>query len=156
MPTLDDLPTLAQIAVPTGDDLFPIYDLTATGSSKVRKVSLNQINGLSATDFTLLNVNTPTASVTVATRMLRITGTLANIGIVTASIPVPSGALRDVIVQYFSAGAGGTGRLTLNITGSGANIITSAAAAAVPSLTDITSGTTLRLLSDGTNWYRTH
>jgi hypothetical protein len=156
MPTLDDLPILAQIALPTGDDLFPIYDLTATGSSKVRKVSLNQINGLSATDFTLLNVTTPTASVTVATRMLRITGSTGNTGIVTASIPVPSGALRDVIVQYFSAGTGGTGSVTLNITGGGTNLFTSAAAAAVSSLTGITSGTTLRLLSDGTNWYRTH
>jgi hypothetical protein len=36
---------------PTGDDLLPIYDLTATGSSKVRKVSLNQINGLNANDL---------------------------------------------------------------------------------------------------------
>lgn len=155
MPTLDDLPTLAALT-PTGDDLFPIYDLTGTGSSKVRKVALNQINGLSASDLTVSNVTTATASITAATRMLRITGTSNNTGIVTVSIPVPSGAIRDIIVQYFSAGTGGTGSVTLNITGGGANIFTSAAAAAVSSLTGITSGTTLRLLSDGTNWYRTH
>jgi hypothetical protein len=152
MPTLDDLPTLAQ-AVPTGDDLFAVYDLTATGSSKVRKVALNQINGLSASDLTVSNVNTTTASITAATRMLRITGTSLNTGAVTVSIPVPSGAIRDIIVQYFSAGAG---TVTLNITGGGANIFTSAGASAVASVTNIASGTTLRLLSDGTNWYRTH
>lgn len=40
MPTLDDLPTLASVnAGFSSDDLLPIYDLTATGSSKVRKVS---------------------------------------------------------------------------------------------------------------------
>lgn len=153
MPTLDDLPTLAP-AVPTGDDLFAVYDLTGTGSSKVRRVSLNQINGLSASDLTVSSVTTATASITAATRMLRITGTSGNTGIVTVSIPVPSGAIRDIIVQYFSAGAGGS--VTLNITGGGTNIFTSAAAAAVASLTGIASGTTLRLLSDGTNWYRTH
>jgi hypothetical protein len=153
MPTLDDLPTLAQ-AVPTGDDLFAVYDLTATGSSKVRKVALNQINGLSASDLTTTSVATATASITAATRMLRITGTSGNTGIVTVSIPVPSGEIRDIIVQYFSAGSGGS--VTLNITGGGTNIFTSAAASAVASLTGITTGTTLRLLSDGTNWYRTH
>ena len=153
MPTLDDLPTLAALT-PTGDDLFPIYNLTGTGSSKVRKVSLNQINGLSASDLTVSSVTTATASITAATRMLRITGTSGNTGIVTVSIPVPSGAIRDIIVQYFSAGTGGS--VTLNITGGGTNIFTSAAAAAVASLTGIGTGTTLRLLSDGTNWYRTH
>lgn len=51
MPTLDDLPTLSQ-AVPTGDDLFAVYDPTATGSSKVRKMSFNQLGGLSADSVT--------------------------------------------------------------------------------------------------------
>jgi len=155
MPSLDDLPTLASVT-PTGDDLFPIYDLTADGSSKVRKVSLNQINGLSAADLTVTSVATATASITAATRMLRVTGTTGNTGIVTVSIPVPSGAIRDIIVQYFSAGTGGTGTVTLNITGGGSNIFTSGSATAVSSITSIASGTTLRLLSDGTNWYRTH
>jgi hypothetical protein len=51
MPTLDDLPTLAAV-FPTGDDLLPIYDLTGNGSSKVRKISVNQIGGLSADSVT--------------------------------------------------------------------------------------------------------
>jgi hypothetical protein len=150
MPTLDDIPTLAPLT-PTGDDLLPIFDVTADSSCHVRKVALNQINGLSASDLTVSNVTTATASITAATRMLRVTGTAGNTGIVTVSIPVPSGAIRDIIVQYFSAGAG---TVTLNITGGGTNIFTSAAAAAVASLTGIASGATLRLLSDGTNWYR--
>ena len=153
MPTLDDLPTLATLT-PTGDDLLPIYDLTADGSSKVRKVSLNQINGLSAADLTVTSVATATASITASTRMLRVTGTAGNTGIITVSIPVPSGAIRDIIVQYFSAGTGGS--VTVNITGGGSNIFTSAALAAAASITGIATGTTLRLLSDGTNWYRTH
>jgi hypothetical protein len=154
MPTLDDLPTLATVS-PTGDDLIPVYDLTASGSSKVRKLPLNSVLGLAPTgDLTVSNVTTATASITAATRMLRITGTAGNTGVITVSIPAPSGNIRDIIVQYFSAGTGGS--VTLNITGGGSNIFTSAAAAAVASLTAIPTGTTLRLLSDGTNWYRTH
>jgi hypothetical protein len=53
MPTLDDLPTLSIPASLTGDDLLPLYDLTATGSSKVRKVPLGYITGAGASDVTV-------------------------------------------------------------------------------------------------------
>jgi hypothetical protein len=152
MPTLDDLPILASLT-PTGDDLLPIYDLTGSGSSKVRKVSLNQINGIGAGDFALTNVTTATAAVTVATKMVRITGTAGNTGLVTVTLPLPTGALRDIIVQFFTAGSGGSASVV--VSGGGSTIFTSAAAAATNAVA-IASGTTLRVLSDGTNWYRTH
>ena len=152
MPTLDDLPTLASFT-PSGDDLLPIYDLTGNGSSKVRKVSLNQINGISAADLASpATITGTTGSVTVSTRMVRILGGAGNTGAVSTTIPLPSGALRDIIVQFFSAGAG---TCVIGIAGGGTNIFSSAAAAAVNSLT-IASGVTARFLSDGTNWYRTH
>ena len=68
MPTLDDLPTLASFT-PSGDDLLPIYDLTADGSSKVRKVSLNQINGLSSSDV----ATSVAGTITVSSRLTLIT-----------------------------------------------------------------------------------
>jgi hypothetical protein len=149
MPTLDDLPTLAVIT-PTGDDLLPIYDLTGNGSSKVRKVSLNQINGISAADVTTPAPTGTTAAVTISTRMTRIAGT--NTGVTTASLPLPTGALRDVIVQFYNASS----TLTVNITGGGSNLFLSGSATAQSSQSGIASGTTARFLSDGTNWYRTH
>ena len=149
MPSLDDLPTLAMFT-PSGDDLLPIYDLTGEGSSKVRKVSLNQINGVSAADVTLAAPTGTTAAVTISTRLLRIAGT--NTGVTTASLPLPSGVLRDVIVQFYNA----TSTLTVNITGGGSNLFLSGSATAQPSQASIASGTTTRFLSDGVNWYRTH
>ena len=144
-PTLDDLPTLAQIAAPTGDDLFPIYDLTADGSSKVRKVSLNQINGLSATETTgPAVVSNATA---ISTRLtINSSGT-------TALLPVASGALRDIIILNGNASS----VITVTVSGGTTNIFSSATAggAAAASIT-IPLSTTGRFLSNGTNWYRTH
>jgi hypothetical protein len=137
MPTLDDLPTLASFT-PTGDDLLPIYDLTGDGSSKVRKVSLNQINGLSDSEVTLVAAGT----ITVTTRLtLIISGTTS-----TVNLPLPSGALRVLNVMN-----GGSGNATL--TSATANIKTAASPTAAT--TSVLAGVTpTRLLSDGTFWYR--
>ena len=137
MPTLDDLPTLAQ-AVPTGDDLFAVYDLTATGSSKVRKVALNQINGLSGSEITLVAAGT----ITVTTRLTLITSGTTS----TVNLPLPSGVLRVLNIMN-----GGSGNATL--TSATANIKTAAAPTAAT--TSVLAGVTpTRLLSDGTFWYR--
>jgi len=137
MPTLDDLPTLAALS-PTGDDLLPIYDLTATGSSKVRKISLNQIIGLSDSEITLVAAGT----ITVTTRLTLITSGTTS----TVNIPLPSGALRVLNIMN-----GGSGNAT--ITSATANIKTAAAPTAAT--TSVLAGVTpTRLLSDGTFWYR--
>jgi hypothetical protein len=144
MPTLDDLPTLAQATSPTGDDLFPIYDLTANGSSKVRKIALNQIIGLSATDATLFTTNTGANTIAVTTRLtLIISGTSST---TTVNIPAPSGALRVLNIMN-----GGSGNATL--TSAAANIKTAAVTTAAT--TSVLAGVTpTRLLSDGSFWYR--
>jgi hypothetical protein len=143
-PSLDDLPTLAALT-PTGDDLFPIYDLTGTGSSKVRKVSLNQINGLSASETTGPAVLSN--STAISTRLsVNSSGT-------TALLPVASGALRDIIIMNGNAGSA----ITVTVSGGTTNIFSSATSggAAAASIT-IPASTTGRFLSNGTNWYRTH
>jgi hypothetical protein len=142
-PSLDDLPTLAQIAVPTGDDLLPIYDLTGTGSSKVRKVSLNQINGVSANDVVL---GAGDAAV-VATRLVIFSGRTAATA---ATIPAASGVLRDIIIQNANTSSG-----AVTVTSPSTNIYTSSSASA-SATSVIAIATTARYLSDGTNWYRTH
>jgi hypothetical protein len=140
MPSLDDLPTLASFA-PTGDDLLPIYDLTGEGSSKVRKVSLNQINGLSSTGDVVTAVAGP---ITVTSKLTLITsGTTSAV-----NLPLPSGVIRDIIVMN-----GGSG--TATATSATANIKTSAATTAATTA-GIFTATTARFLSDGTFWYRTH
>jgi hypothetical protein len=137
MPTLDDLPTLAAIT-PSGDDLLPIYDLTANGSSKVRKVSLNQINGLNSSEVTLVAAGT----ITVTTRLTLITSGTTS----TVNLPLPSGAQRVLNIMN-----GGSGNATL--TSATANIKTAAATTAAT--TSVLAGSTpTRLLSDGTFWYR--
>ena len=140
MPTLDDLPTLAQ-AVPTGDDLFAVYDLTATGSSKVRKVALNQINGLSSTGDV---VTSAAGTITVTSKLTLITSGTTS----TVNLPLPSGVIRDIIVMN-----GGSG--TATATSATANIRTSPAPTAATTAAILTA-TTARFLSDGTIWYRTH
>jgi hypothetical protein len=140
MPTLDDLPTLAAIT-PSGDDLFPIYDLTGTGSSKVRKVALNQINGLSSTGDV---VTAAAGTITVTSKLTLITSGTTS----TVNLPLPSGVIRDIIVMN-----GGSG--TATATSATANIRTSPAPTAATTAAILT-GTTARFLSDGTIWYRTH
>lgn len=142
MPSLDDLPTLASFT-PSGDDLFPIYDLTGEGSSKVRKVSLNQINGLSASDTTGPAVLTNVTAV--STRLtINSSGT-------TALLPPASGVLRDIIIMNGNAGS------ALAVTSGATNIFTSSTSGgAVGTTASILAATTGRFLSNGTNWYRTH
>ena len=143
MPTLDDLPTLAPVTTVTGDDLFPVFDPTATGSSKVRKIALNQINGLSATDVTGPAVLSNATAVT--TRLsINSSGT-------TALLPAASGAMRDIIIMNGNAGSG------LAVTSGATNIYTSSTSGgAIGSTATIQAASTGRFLSDGTNWYRTH
>jgi len=129
MPTLDDLPTLATAAV-TGDDLIPVYDLTAEGSSKVRKLSLNAILGLAPTGEI---VTTPSAAnVTIANRLTYITGTTATL----LAFPAASGVLRDLTIVNLS-----TAVLTVPTLAAG-------------STTNWTNGAGARFLSNGTGWYR--
>jgi hypothetical protein len=141
MPTLDDLPTLASIATPTGDDLFPVYDPLAASSSKVRKVALNQINGLSSTGDVVTSV---AGTITVSSKLTLITSGTTS----TVNLPLPSGSLRDIIIMN-----GGSGAATA--TSATAKIKTSAATTAATTAS-ITQATSARFLSDGTFWYRTH
>jgi len=128
MPTLDDLPTLAPVTTVTGDDLLPIYDLTATGSSKVRKVSLNQINGLNADDIV---TDTDAGSITISSRVLVISGGATS----TLTLPAASGVLRELFVIN-----DGSGAATLPTLAAGTEAISAGASA--------------RILSNGTGWYR--
>ena len=140
MPTLADLPTLQSVTSPTGDDLLPVYDVTANGSSKVRSLALNTVFGLASTDVT----STVAGTITVATKLTLITSGTTS----TVNLPLASGVLRDIIIMN-----GGTGTATL--TSGTANIITSLATTAASTAPLLTTGTG-RLLSNGTNWYRTH
>lgn len=143
MPTLDDLPTLAPVTTVKGDDLFPVFDPSATGSSKVRKLSLNQINGLSASDVVLAAGN----DTVVATRLVIFSGRTAATA---ATIPAASGVLRDIIIQNANTSSG-----AVTVTSPSANIY--ASGSATPSATNaIAINSIARYLSDGTNWYRTH
>ena len=126
MPTLDDLPTLATLT-PTGDDLLPIYDLTGGGSSKVRKVALNQINGLSATDV----ASTAAGTITVSARLTVISSGSTS----TITLPAASGTLRELFVVN-----DGSGTATLPTLAAGYE--------------SIATNTSARLLSNGTGWYR--
>jgi len=128
MPTLDDLPTLATNSSPTGDDLIPVYDLTATGSSKVRKLPLNQINGLSSDDVV---TDTDAGNITIASRVLVISGGSTS----TITLPAASGVLRELFVIN-----DGSGTATLPTLAAGTEAVT--------------TGTSAHLLSNGTGWYR--
>ena len=133
MPTLDDIPTLAT-AAPSGDDLFPIYEPSITGSSKVRKIALNQISGLSASEITT-GITSATANLT--TR-LNVTNLSANAtGLV---LPAASGSVREVIVV--NPNATFTATIAQPYVGN-ANALGA-------------SGGAARFMSDGTTWYRVH
>jgi hypothetical protein len=128
MPTLDDIPTLATVATVTGDDLLPVFDPTATGSSKVRKIALNQINGLNADDVV---TDTDAGSITISSRVLVISGGSTS----TLTLPAASGTLRELFVIN---DASNTATLPPLAAGTEA----------------ITTGTSAHLLSNGTGWYR--
>jgi hypothetical protein len=143
MPTLDDLPTLSPVATVSGDDLLPVFDPTATGSSKIRRLALNQINGLSASDVVLAAGD----AAVVATRLVIFSGRTAATA---ATLPAASGVLRDIILQNANTSSG-----AVTVTSPSANIYTSSSA--TPASTSVIAvATTARYLSDGTNWYRTH
>lgn len=129
MPTLDDLPTLAPAAT-TGDDLIPVYDLMATGSSKVRKLSLNSILGIAPTGE--IATDTDGGAITITTRVQVISGGTTS----TLTLPAASSVLREVIV--------------INDAGGIATISPALAAGNEA----IAAGDTARLLSNGTGWYR--
>jgi len=144
-PTLDDIPTLAP-TVPTGDDLFAVYDNGASGpqGSRIRKVALNQINGLSPADV----LGAPAAAPTnVTTRLTMISSGTATI------LPPVAGVLRDVIIMN------GQAATTVSVTavGSASIIYTSAFTGVGPTnAATILAASTARFLSDGVAWYRTH
>jgi hypothetical protein len=129
MPSLDDLPTLAPVS-PSGDDLIPVYDLTATGSSKVRKLALNAVMGIAPTGE--IATDTDGGAITITTRVQVISGGTSS----TLTLPAATGVLREVIV--------------INDAG-GIATISPALAAGTEA---IAAGSTARLLSNGTGWYR--
>jgi len=137
MPTLDDLPTLSVVS-PTGDDLLPIYDVTAGGSSKVRKLALNQIVGLSASD---IGTAITTDAQTISSRLTVFSGRTAATA---ATLPAASGALRSVIIVNTNTSLG-------VVTVSGGGGVTGNAAIPVPA-SGVSSSA--QFLSDGTSWYR--
>jgi hypothetical protein len=142
MPTLDDIPTLAPLT-PTGDDLLPIFDVTADSSCHVRKVALNQINGLSASDAAAPAVLTNAAAIT--TRLvINSTGT-------TALLPLASGVLRDIIIMNGNSASA----LAVSTVNNTTNIFSSTTPnGAAANSVNIPLSTAGRFFSNGTNWYR--
>jgi hypothetical protein len=141
MPSLDDLPTLATVSS-TGDDLLPVYDLTATGSSKVRKLPLNSVLGLAPTGDVVAGAGTGYAVTTRLTIFSDRTAATA------ATLPAASGVLREVLVQNANTGSG-----AVTLTSPSTNIFASGSASA--SATNVVAiNTTARFLSNGTSWYR--
>lgn len=140
MPTLDDLPVIATLTDPSGGDFIPISDTSAAtnGPSKVRKLPLNAVLGVSSSDVT---IDTDGGTIT-ATRLTFITGGTTS----TVNIPAPSGNLREIIVMN-----GGSGNAT--VTAATATIRTAAAPTAATTSV-VSAGATARFLSDGTSWYR--
>jgi len=127
MPTLDDLPTLASVSV-TGDDLIPVYDLTAEGSSKVRKLSLNSVLGIDPAS----TVSTSAAATfTVVNRVTVLTGGTT----CTLTFPAASGVPRELIIINANSG-------------------TATAPTLAAGSTSILAAISARFLSNGTGWYR--
>lgn len=142
MPTLDDLPILPQLAAPVGGDLIAVCDVSAAGAgpSKIKKLPLNSLMGLTATDVTSAAAGT----LTLSTRLLVVvSGTTSTI-----TIPAASGDLRE-----FTIINGGSGTATLATTATANEIISSGDLTADADDTILT-GVVARYLSNGTNWYR--
>ena len=156
MPTLDDLPTLATINTPTSDDLIPIYDLTGNGSSKVRKVPVGTITGVNGGVQTETVTGTTAFAITAAAQLVRFNGSLSGLnGTVTVTLPDPTGPLRDVILSGTFTSGSGTPTLTVTSPVAG-TLFTFASATGVTSVTGYSAANTVRFLSNGVNWYRTH
>jgi hypothetical protein len=134
MPTLDDLPSIQPILTVVGGDLLPIFDISDI-DGRVKKLRLNQINGLSATD-----VDTSVATgETVNTRLSVITGSTP-----TVTLPAVAGEMREVFLVNAASGSA-----IIDTPGS-EKIFTGTADA--DTLT-IATAKTAHLLSDGTKWY---
>jgi hypothetical protein len=135
MPTLDDLPTLRKPTSVNGGDLVPVYDIDATGSTKVAALPLFGITGLQASDVTAASTGA-----TISTRLTVVTGTAT-----TLNLPSASGNLRQVIVMNTGSGA-------CTIYPAGSDKIVSAQSSTAASIAPA-AGTSAVLLSDGTKWY---
>ena len=134
MPTLEDLPSIQPVLTVAGGDLIPFYDKSDIDGA-VKKLRVNQLMGLSATDVDSGVANAET----VATRLSVITGTTP-----TVTLPAVAGDLREVFLVNSASG-------TATITTPGSEKIFTATADA-DTLT-IATGKTAHLLSDGTRWY---
>jgi hypothetical protein len=157
MPTLDDLPTLAAISGLSSDDLFPIYDLTATGSSKVRKVALDTITGLSSVQTVSVADSASAKAITATSPLVFINGAFTSTsvaGVATVTLPDPTGTLRDVAI---SSGFSSFGTATLVVaTPTAGTLFTFASASGVTSVSGYSTNNIVRFRSNGTNWYRVH
>ena len=134
MPTLEDLPSIQPVLTVAGGDLIPFYDKSDIDGA-VKKLRVNQIMGLSATD-----VDTSVANAdTINTRLSVLVGTTPSV-----ELPAVAGDLREVIIVNSASG-------TATITTPGSEKIFTATADA-DTLT-IATAKTAHLLSDGTRWY---
>ena len=89
MPTLDDLPKLSPKTTVAGNDLIPALDVSDV-DGQVKKLRVNQLLGLSATDVTTVSGT----SATISTRVTVCTSTSA----VALTLPAASGNLREVVI----------------------------------------------------------
>ena len=134
MPTLDDLPKLSPKTTVAGNDLIPALDVSDV-DGQVKKLRVNQLLGLSATD-----VDTSVANADVInTRLSVAVGTTPAI-----TLPAVAGNLREVFLINSASGS-----CTLDTPGS-EKIFTGTADA---DQLVIATGKTAHLLSDGTKWY---
>lgn len=137
MPTLDDLPKLSPKTTVAGNDLIPALDVSDV-DGQVKKLRVNQLLGLSATDVTTVSG----LSATISTRVTVCTSTSA----VALTLPAASGNLREVIILK----ASGTSTATATRAGSDA-IVTGTSVTGTQ--VQVLPGLAARLLSDGTTWY---
>ena len=137
MPTLDDLPKLSPKTTVAGNDLIPALDVSDV-DGQVKKLRVNQLLGLSATDVTTVSGT----SATISTRVTVCTSTSA----VALTLPAASGNLREVVILKASATS------TATATRAGSDVIVSGASVTATSI-GVLPGLAARLLSDGTTWY---
>ena len=137
MPTLEDLPKLSPKTTVAGNDLIPALDVSDV-DGQVKKLRVNQLLGLSATDVTTVSGT----SATISTRVTVCTSTSA----VALTLPAASGNLREVVILKASATS------TATATRAGSDVIVSGASVTATSI-GVLPGLAARLLSDGTTWY---
>lgn len=142
MPELSEITRLTALDSPAGDDVLAIVDVSAAPDHSygpaIRKIRVNQIRGLSATDV-LVDADAGTIT---ATRLTFISGGTTS----TVNIPAPTGEVREIIVMN-----GGSGSATVTAPSA---VIRSAAAPTAATTNAVVAGATARYLSDGTTWFR--